>query len=84
MNKAIIAAAAILGASLVISVLLFIRHEDAVRLQEQRRIACEDDKRAFDACLSWPATAGNPTIYQSCKSSWQPQIDKDCKKEMEH
>jgi hypothetical protein len=78
MNKTIIAAAAILGASIVLSVLLVLKHEDAVRLQEQRRIACEGDKKAFDHCMQFMPAGFSPVVAQQCKESWQPQIAQDC------
>ena len=80
MNKAIVAAAAILGASIVLSVFLVIKHEDAVRLQEQRRTACEEDKKAFDHCMQFMPSGFSPVIAQQCKESWQPQIAQDCSK----
>ena len=72
-----IVAAAILGASIIVSVLLFIHHEDLVRIQDHRRAKCVEDKKAFDNCIMF-GSPGNAVIYQQCKASWQPEIDKDC------
>jgi hypothetical protein len=72
-----IVAAAILGASIIVGVLLFIHHEDVMRAQDRRRVKCTEDKKAFDSCIMF-GPPGNASIYQQCKASWQPEIDKDC------
>jgi hypothetical protein len=70
-----IIAAAILGASIIVGALLFIHHEDVMRAQDHRRVKCSQDKNAFDSCIMF----GPPVaIYQQCKASWQPEVDKDC------
>jgi hypothetical protein len=63
-----IIAAAILGASFIAGVMLFIHHEDAIRVLDHRRQKCAEDKKAFDKFLG-AGQPGNGIVYQQYKQA---------------
>jgi hypothetical protein len=76
-NRGIIAAALILGASIIFAVWLPLHYQTVRRLDQEHKADCAEQKAGLERCLDVPYPTNEARA--SCREAWMPVIAKACK-----
>lgn len=77
-NRGIIAAAVVLGASMLSAVALTHHFQETRVHAQEQKAECAENKAALERCLNVPYPSNEQRA--SCRNLWQPVIAKACSK----